>query len=94
MRNCANVTVDSQVFFEVPLRRNYQFVGRKSILEELHRKLSEKLEHERVVALYGMGGAGKTEIALQYAYLYKSRQASNLRVISFLFELYLAPKLT
>jgi ABC-type glutathione transport system ATPase component len=93
MRYCANVTVDSTVFFEVPLRRNHKFIGRNSILEELHRNLSEKLQYERVVALHGMSGAGKTEIALQYAYLFRSRQVSNLRAISFQFESYSAFKL-
>jgi tetratricopeptide (TPR) repeat protein len=54
----------------VPLPRNPFFTGREEILEALH----SRLHVERMVALTqsyairGMGGIGKTQIALEYAY--------------------------
>jgi tetratricopeptide (TPR) repeat protein len=54
----------------VPLPRNPFFTGRKEILEALHMQLHV----EQVVALTqsyairGLGGIGKTQIALEYAY--------------------------
>jgi tetratricopeptide (TPR) repeat protein len=43
-----------------------QFVGRKKALENLHKQLQE-LERVAISTLIGMGGIGKTELALQYA---------------------------
>jgi tetratricopeptide (TPR) repeat protein len=56
--------------WSVPLRRNPYFTGREEILEALHLQLKEKravaLTHSS--ALSGLGGVGKTQIALEYAY--------------------------
>jgi tetratricopeptide (TPR) repeat protein len=57
-------------YFLVSLPRNLFFTGREEILEVLHAQLGV----ERTVALmqssalYGLGGVGKTQIALEYAY--------------------------
>jgi tetratricopeptide (TPR) repeat protein len=47
-----------------------QFVGRKLELEALHRQLQQN-ECVSISAIAGMGGVGKTELALQYALNYK-----------------------
>ncbi|KAL6825786.1 hypothetical protein J3E69DRAFT_335037 [Trichoderma sp. SZMC 28015] len=61
--------------FLVPYRQNPDFVGRSAILDKIKLQfgLGQKPEHEpsqprRRVSLYGLGGVGKTQIALAYAY--------------------------
>jgi tetratricopeptide (TPR) repeat protein len=57
-------------YWHVPLPRNPYFTGREEILELLHAQLGV----EQIVALtqssalHGLGGVGKTQIALEYAY--------------------------
>lgn len=59
-------------YWSVPLPHNPFFTGREEILERLHTQLGA----DRVMALtqssalYGLGGIGKTQIALEYAYRY------------------------
>jgi tetratricopeptide (TPR) repeat protein len=53
----------------LPKERNPLFVGRKVLLNRLFGMLCETNPHR--VALYGMGGIGKTETALAYTYSYK-----------------------
>lgn len=43
-----------------------QFVGRETDLETLHQQL-QQAETVAISAILGMGGIGKTELALQYA---------------------------
>ncbi|CUS13682.1 unnamed protein product, partial [Tuber aestivum] len=50
----------------IPYGRNSNFTGRKNILESVKR-LSEPASHNRI-ALYGLGGSGKTQIALEYVH--------------------------
>src|SRR5271163_1540857 len=56
--------------FVVPFEQNRLFTGRKEFLEILKQKLfdqtPQKVNHR--VALYGMGGIGKTQTAIEYVY--------------------------
>jgi DNA-binding SARP family transcriptional activator len=53
--------------WNVPMR-NPHFTGRAGLLEQLHQRLHAG-EHTLVVqALYGLGGVGKTQLAIEYAH--------------------------
>ena len=60
--------------FIVPYQRNAHFTGRRTLLEDLRAKLCEtapkKWNHR--VALYGLGGVGKTQLALEYVYMHQT----------------------
>ena len=52
--------------WHVPYLRNPHFTGRDELLDELHAKLTDG--RVALTALRGMGGVGKTQLALEYAY--------------------------
>ncbi|KAK0627900.1 hypothetical protein B0T14DRAFT_451216 [Immersiella caudata] len=54
------------VFF-VPYPRNAAFTGRSAIIEKLQKQPLQSGSQART-ALFGLGGIGKTQIALEYAY--------------------------
>jgi len=51
-------------------RRNRNFTGRESALEALHTALAEKQEVILPQAVTGLGGVGKTQLAIEYACRY------------------------
>ncbi len=73
-------TINSSVY-SVPMKREkfinspqniprsgaIEFVGREKVLEELHQQLQQNQTIAIIAAITGMGGLGKTELALQYA---------------------------
>src|SRR5579875_3485222 len=56
----------------VPLPRNPYFTGRAEVLEMLHAQLGVRQTATLIQssALHGLGGIGKTQVALEYAYRY------------------------
>ncbi|OAP56177.1 hypothetical protein AYL99_09356 [Fonsecaea erecta] len=52
----------------VPHGANLRFSGRKEALRKLDEDLEPRLGSQQRVALYGLGGVGKTQIALKYVY--------------------------
>ncbi|WP_293121325.1 NB-ARC domain-containing protein [Moorena sp. SIO4G3] len=53
------------------------FVGRQDKLEQLHREL-QNTDKLAICAIAGMGGVGKTELALQYALKYQENYPGGL----------------
>jgi hypothetical protein len=59
--------------FDVPLLKNEYFHGREAVLKDVHHKLSLGDNHTatRSCLIHAMGGMGKTQVALEYAYRYR-----------------------
>jgi len=55
--------------WNVPHNRNRNFTGRADLLSTLRSQLQEG-HHSALTALHGLGGIGKTQTALEYAYRY------------------------
>ncbi|KAH8661696.1 hypothetical protein BGZ60DRAFT_91061 [Tricladium varicosporioides] len=70
--------VVKEKIFLCPYTENSEFIGRTSILKEIQRKLQHGDEQagtkatapqtRRTVVLYGLGGVGKSQIAISYLY--------------------------
>ncbi|OOQ82657.1 putative nb-arc domain-containing protein [Penicillium brasilianum] len=56
----------SQVHYIIPSMENCHFTGRESMLDELKQKLFIQGDTKRL-AIFGLGGIGKTQVALQLA---------------------------
>ncbi len=57
--------------WNVPHRRNAFFTGRDEVLDDLHRTLQEEGSAALGQAISGLGGIGKTQTAVEYAYRYQ-----------------------
>ena len=62
-------------YFLVPCNRNPHFTGRDDFLIQLTEMLSQTKpkQYNHRVAIYGMGGIGKTQLAIEYIHRYKAR---------------------
>jgi len=63
--------------WNVPHNRNPNFTGRKDLLAALHKALGSKRPTALAQAISGLGGVGKTQLAVEYAY----RHAEDYDVI-------------
>src|SRR5450631_3682774 len=63
----------SSPLWHVPYPRNTFFTGREEILHHLHEHLHQKqtIALTQSLSISGLGGIGKTQIALEYAYQYR-----------------------
>lgn len=57
--------------WSVPLRRNLFFTGRESVIQQVYHALHTGGPVARTQALSGLGGMGKTQTALEYAYRFR-----------------------
>lgn len=64
----------------IPYRSIANFVGRDEKLVELHKKLLQN-DNAAILAVAGMGGMGKTELATQYAQRYKDNYPDRKSVV-------------
>jgi tetratricopeptide (TPR) repeat protein len=69
----AEPKVQVERLWNVPFARNPFFTGRSQLLVHLHERLHspQQTALNHTVALSGMGGIGKTQIAVEYAYRYR-----------------------
>ena len=64
----------------LPFHRNKNFTGRDRELAEIHEALRSPeapLSGPTIVALHGLGGIGKTQLAIQYAYIHQKDYTSS-----------------
>ena len=63
----------------LPFHRNDNFTGRDRELAEIHKALHSgdaATPRRRVMVLHGLGGIGKTQLAVQYAYIHQKYYTS------------------
>ncbi|WP_437537469.1 AAA family ATPase [Sorangium sp. So ce726] len=72
-----------KVQFRMPLARNPAFVGRDEELARLHRMLQDPQPGgRRPVMLTGMGGIGKTQLAVEYAFRHEASYPDGVYFIN------------
>ncbi len=62
--------------FQVPFPRSDHFVGREDDLAQIHALLSGR--ERRPVGLCGLGGIGKTQLAVEYAYRHRDAYSDGI----------------
>ena len=72
------------VHWNIPLARNSFFTGRHQELEQLYRQLqqSNTVAIGQTHAISGLGGIGKTQLAVEYAYRYREKYRSIFWVLA------------
>ncbi|MCJ1377282.1 hypothetical protein MMC17_000374 [Xylographa soralifera] len=61
-----------RAIFMVPFARDGNFLGRQDIINTV----SETFRESHLVALFGLGGIGKSQIAIEYCYLFRDAHPS------------------
>ncbi len=64
---------EAERFWNVPNNRNPHFTGRERVLELLARALDGNDAETRSQVLHGVGGVGKTQVAVEYAYRHRDQ---------------------
>lgn len=70
--NCKREHDLSRNVWNIPLHENPAFTGREDLLESIHASFKEgRTRAELTQAIHGLGGVGKTQLVLRYAYTYR-----------------------
>lgn len=64
-------------FFLVTYSQNFNFVGQQSIIHRLRQFSDPSNGARNKIALYGLGGTGKSQISLAHAYWYRLNYPGN-----------------
>src|SRR5271166_2065410 len=67
-------------WWNVPYRRNPNFTGREAILKQLETTLASRMPAALLQAIAGLGGVGKTQTAVEYAYRHRDQYRAVLWV--------------
>jgi hypothetical protein len=62
--------IQSEFKFTQNVYRNNQFFGREEIIAELFKRLDDTSGRQMSIALYGILGCGKSQVAVEYLYRY------------------------
>ena len=68
-RSEPDATVTPEIWWNIP-QRNRIFTGRDKLLDDLRGRVTNKTTALVPHALHGLGGVGKTQLAIEYAYRY------------------------
>ncbi|QBD82780.1 helix-turn-helix domain-containing protein [Ktedonosporobacter rubrisoli] len=74
--------LDPLPHWNIPFHRNFFFTGRDDILEQLHSALTpgKAAALTQPQAISGLGGVGKTQTAIEYAYRYRGEYSAVIWV--------------